>query len=317
MAVKGIDVSEFQTNVNWDKVKQDGIKFAIIRCGYGMDHTSQDDEEFEKNIKECERLNIPFGIYLMSYANTVEKARSEAQHILRLAKGHNPSLGLWYDVEDNATSGSVGKEALTNIINTFCGTVKNAGYKVGVYASLNWLDNKIEKQIKENFPIWVAQYNNKCQYDGKYVLWQYTSSGKVNGISGRVDMNYLYDESLLDGGEQPVEPVKPVENEEEKRIKELKTVLNKDFNCGLAVDGIIGPATTKAVMDHYLKYFIKGNFVKWTQTQLKRKSYDIGGYGIDSCYGRDTEKAIKKLQKDNNLIIDGCVGIATVKILIR
>lgn len=313
MSVKGIDVSEFQTNVNWDKVKQDGIKFAIIRCGYGMDYTSQDDAEFMNHIKECERLNIPFGIYLMSYANTVEKARSEAQHILRLTKGHNASLGLWYDVEDNNTSGSVNKETLTNIINTFCNTVKNAGYKVGVYASLNWLDNKIEKQIKENYPIWVAQYNNECQYEGEYVIWQYTLSGSINGISGKVDMNYLYDESLLDNNE--AEPV--VEDEETKRIRELQTALNKDFNSGLEVDGMIGPATTKAVMQHYLRYFTKGNFVKWTQIQLKRKNYDIGSYGIDSCYGRDTEKAIKKLQKDNNLIIDGCTGIDTVRLLVK
>lgn len=309
--LKGIDVSEWQGKIDWEKAKNH-IKFAIIRCGYGMNYTSQDDEEFERNIKECERLNIPFGIYLMSYANTVEKARSEAEHILRLSKGHNPSLGLWYDVEDNATSGSVGKEALTNIINTFCWTIKNAGYKVGVYASLNWLDNKIEKQIKENYPIWVAQYYSKCEYSGKYVLWQYSSSGKVNGISGNVDMNYLYNESLLDGSDEP-----NVENEETKRIKELQTALNKDFNCGLDVDGIIGPATTKAVMQHYLRYFTKGNFVKWTQTQLKRRGYDIGSYGIDNCYGRDTEKAIKKLQKDKNIIIDGCVGIETVNILVR
>lgn len=313
MAVKGIDVSEFQTNVNWDKVKQDGIKFAIIRCGYGMNNSSQDDIEFERNIKECERLNIPFGIYLISYANTIAKAKSEAEHVLRLVKGHNASLGLWYDIEDNKTSGKVSKKTLTNIINTFCNSIKGAGYKVGIYASLNWLDNKIEKQIKEDYPIWVAQYYSKCEYEGEYVIWQYTSSGVVDGITGNVDMNYLYDESLLDDNED--EPV--VEDKETKRIKELQIALNKDFNSGLEVDGMIGPATTEAVMQHYLRYFTNGNFVKWTQIQLKRKGYDIGSYGIDSCYGRDTEKAIKKLQKDNKAVIDGCTGIETVRLLVK
>ena len=122
-----------------------------------------------------------------------------------------------------------------------------------------------------------------------------------------------YDESLLDSGKDNT----VIESEETKRIKDLQTALNKDFNCGLAVDGIIGPLTTNAVMSHYLKYFTKGNFVKWTQTQLKRKGYDLGSYEIDSCYGRDTEKAIKKLQKDNNAIIDGCTGIETVKVLVK
>ena len=94
----------------------------------------------------------------MSYANTIEKARSEAEHTLRFLKGHKINLGVWYDIEDNNTSGKVSKEMLTNIINTYCNTIKNEGYYVGVYASVSWLKNKIERQIKNNFPIWVAQY---------------------------------------------------------------------------------------------------------------------------------------------------------------
>lgn len=316
MSVKGIDVSEFQGKIDWNKVKSDGIKYAILRCGFGMDITSQDDSYFRYNMEQCEKLGIPFGVYLFSYANTVEKARSEAQHTLRLIKGHKLSLGVWYDIEDNNTSGKVSKEMLTNIINTYCNTIKNEGYCVGVYCSVSWLDNKIESQIKNNYPIWVAQYYSKCEYTGKYVLWQYSSSGKVNGISGNTDMNYLYDESLLD--DESKEPVKPViEDEETKRIKELQKALNKDFNCNLVVDGIIGLATTKEIMNNYLKYYTKGNFVQWTQTQLERKDFDLGNYGIDGCYGRDTEKAIKNLQKKYNIIIDGCTGAETVKVLAK
>ena len=104
---------------------------------------------------------------------------------------------------------------------------------------------------------------------------------------------------------------------EKDRIKQLQTALNKDFNSNLNVDGIIGQATTKAIMKHYLKYFTTGNFVKWVQTQLKRKGYNIGVYSIDNKYGKDTETAVKKLQQDKRLTIDGCVGIETVKELIK
>ena len=194
MAIKGIDVSEFQGSIDWDKVKSDGIKFAILRVGFGSDITSQDDKYIERNIEECERIGIPYGVYLFSYANTVDKAKSEAEHTLRLIKNHKLAMGVWYDIEDNKTSGSVSKETLTNIINTFCNTIKNAGYDVGIYASLNWLNNKIEASVQKQYPIWVAQYYKECQYKGNYKIWQYTSKGKVDGISGNVDMNYFYGE---------------------------------------------------------------------------------------------------------------------------
>ena len=92
-----------------------------------MDISSQDDEYIERNIAECERIGMPYGVYLFSYANTVEKARSEAEHTLRIIKGHDIKMGVWYDIEDDDTSGSVSKEMLTNIINTYCNTIKNAG----------------------------------------------------------------------------------------------------------------------------------------------------------------------------------------------
>lgn len=312
MSKKGIDVSEFQGKIDWEKVKNSGVEFAILRCGYGMDFSNQDDVEYERNANECERLGIPYGVYLMSYANTVEKARSEAKHVLRLIEGRKISLGVWHDIEDNGTSGAINKETLTNIINTFCNTIKNAGYKVGVYANLNWLENKIEKTIKDNYDIWVAQYYSKCEYEGKYIMWQHTSSGKVNGISTNVDMNILYEDL-------PV--INNNDNNNSKTnnseiVKSLQKALNKDYNCGLDVDGIIGPLTTKAVNNNMVRNFTKGEFARWVQERLVSKGYKLNKFGIDGKYGNESEEAIKKLQKDTNILVDGIVGINTVNKLL-
>ena len=312
MSKKGIDVSEFQGKIDWEKVKNDGIEFAILRCGYGMDFSNQDDVEYERNANECERLGIPYGVYLMSYANTVEKARSEAEHVLRLIEGRKISLGVWYDIEDNGTSGAINKETLTNIINTFCNTIKNAGYKVGVYASLNWLENKIEKTIKDNYDIWVAQYYSKCEYEGKYIMWQHTSSGKVNGISTNVDMNILYEDL-------PV--INNNDNNNSKTnnseiVKSLQKALNKDYNCGLDVDGIIGPLTTKAVNNNMVRNFTVGEFAKWVQERLIAKGYSLNEFGVDGRYGNESEKKVKEFQANCGIDVDGIVGINTVNRLI-
>lgn len=312
MSVKGIDVSEFQGKIDWEKVKKDGIKFAILRCGYGMDFSNQDDVEYERNANECERLGIPYGVYLMSYANTVEKARSEAKHVLRLIEGRKISLGVWYDIEDNGTSGAINKETLTNIINTFCNTIKNAGHRVGVYASLNWLENKIERIIRDNYDIWVAQYYSKCEYEGKYIMWQHTSSGKVNGISTNVDMNILYEDL-------PV--INNNDNNNSKTnnseiVKSLQKALNKDYNCGLDVDGIIGPLTTKAVNNNMVRNFTVGEFAKWVQERLIAKGYSLNNFGVDGRYGNESEKKVKEFQANCGIDVDGIVGINTVNRLI-
>ena len=312
MSKKGIDVSEFQGKIDWEKVKNAGIEFAILRCGYGMDFSNQDDVEYERNANECERLGIPYGVYLMSYANIVEKARSEAKHVLRLIEGRKISLGVWYDIEDNGTSGAINKETLTNIINTFCNTIKNAGYKVGVYASLNWLENKIEKTIKDNYDIWVAQYYSKCEYEGKYIMWQHTSSGKVNGISTNVDMNILYEDL-------PV--INNNDNNNSKTnnseiVKSLQRALNKDYNCGLDVDGIIGPLTIKAVNNNMVRNFTVGEFAKWVQERLIAKGYSLNEFGVDGRYGNESEKKVKEFQANCGIDVDGIVGINTVNRLI-
>ena len=183
----GIDVSHHNGTIDWEKVKDSGVDFVIIRCGYGKDEKGQDDKPWSRNVSECERLGIPFGVYLYSYAKDTQSAQSEAQHVLRLINGHRLTYPVYYDMEDDSTLGS----DFASIATTFCNAMKNAGYPVGVYASLSWWNNYLTDSCFEGWYRWVAQYNNSCQYKGNYAMWQYTSKGSVSGITTDVDMNYL------------------------------------------------------------------------------------------------------------------------------
>ena len=183
----GIDVSHHNGTIDWEKVKAAGIDFAIIRCGYGRDERGQDDRQWYRNVSECERLGIPFGVYIYSYAKDTDGARSEAQHVLRLISGHNLAYPVYYDMEDNSTIGS----DFASIATTFCDTIKSAGYAVGVYASLSWWNTYLTAPCFVQWHRWVAQYNSMCKYTGEYAIWQYSLTGRVSGISTEVDMNYL------------------------------------------------------------------------------------------------------------------------------
>ena len=184
---KGIDVSEHNRNIDWEKVKAAGIDYAIIRCGYGDNYDNQDDKQWLRNVSECERLGIPYGVYIYSYAQNTDMAASEAQHVLRLISGHKLSYPVYFDMEDNSTLGS----DFGAIAQTFCSTIQNAGYAVGVYANLNWWNKYLTDTRFEQWHHWVAQYNIQCDYTGTYAMWQYSSKELVDGIDGPVDMNYL------------------------------------------------------------------------------------------------------------------------------
>ena len=189
--LKGIDVSKWQGKIDWEKVKAAGIEFAIIRCGYGKNTTSYDDTYWEYNVSECERLGIDYGVYLYSYATTTAEAASEAQHVLRLLKGHTPTYAVYLDMEDDSTI-SAGNTMLGKIAKTFCDTVSASGYDVGIYANKNWWTNYLTSSVFDNtsWSKWVAQYNSTCTYTGSYDMWQCTSTGSVNGITGNVDIDF-------------------------------------------------------------------------------------------------------------------------------
>lgn len=187
---KGIDVAVYQGNIDWKKVKKDGIEFAMIRCGYGREE-GQKDRCFEQNYKNAKAAGMPIGVYHYSYAKTVEHAKAEAKHCLSLIKGKQFEYPIAFDIED-ASQKNLGKKLISDIIRAFCETLENAGYYVVVYANLDWLKNRIDEDCKKRYDIWLAQWADKPTYTGQFGLWQYSSNGKVDGIDARVDMDIAY-----------------------------------------------------------------------------------------------------------------------------
>lgn len=190
----GIDVSVWQGTIDWASVSGSIVDYAIIRCGYGSDYSSQDDKQFKNNVRGCIDNGIPFGVYLYSYAKNVTVARSEAQHALRTLReaGVGPSnlaYPVYYDLEDKSQSNLSASE-LASIASAFCSAIEGAGYSAGVYANKNWWTNKLTSTTFSQWSKWVAQYNSTCTYSGQYDMWQCTSSGQIGGISGNVDVNF-------------------------------------------------------------------------------------------------------------------------------
>lgn len=185
MAKRIIDVSEHNGTIGWTAVKPN-IDGAVLRCGYGDNIKSQDDRQFARNLAECERLGIPHGVYLYSYARNETQAKSELAHILRLIQGHKFELPIYIDVEENGTQSFAARAC-----QIVCDGLKAKGFTAGVYASLSWWNSCLSKVTA--YPKWIAQWGSKCTYNGKYQMWQYTENGHVNGIAGAVDMNYFYE----------------------------------------------------------------------------------------------------------------------------
>lgn len=187
MAYKGIDVSKYQGEIDWQKVKADGVQFAIIRAGYGRE-LSQKDPYFEKNYEGAKAAGLSVGAYWYSYAESIEDAKTEAKTCLEIIKGKTFTMPIYYDVEENAQA-QKGKNFVTSVILAFADVVKQAGYTVGVYANTNWLTNYIDRDKLGNMSVWKADYREKYDTSIPCDIHQYSSAGKTNGINGRCDMN--------------------------------------------------------------------------------------------------------------------------------
>lgn len=198
MATKIIDISYAQKGVDFKKVKAAGFTGVIIRAGvtgYGSSHVMEKDDQFENHYKGAKAAGLHVGAYYYSGALTESFAEKEAKFFLSLIKGKTFDLPVYMDVEEAHSTTNMpglGKARLTAVVMKWCETVEKAGYFTGFYTMKSWCNVYLDMAKLSRFTFWLAHYTTKTSYNGSYAIWQYSSTGKVNGISGNVDMNYCY-----------------------------------------------------------------------------------------------------------------------------
>lgn len=223
---KGIDVSYAQGVIDWDKVKASGkVDFAILRAGYGKE-SSQVDDQFERNYSECKRLNIPCGAYWYSYATTANEAVQEATVCLETLAGKTFEYPVAFDIEEQRSLVNASELCLA-----FCSELEKAGYYTAIYSFKSALENNINTAVKAKYDVLLSHVNvAKSSYTGNYGLWQYSWVGKIDGVSGDVDLDYAYKkypEIIKSAGlngfiaAEPIEPTKPDNTAEPNTLEQI------------------------------------------------------------------------------------------------
>lgn len=280
MKIKGIDVSYHQGIINWNKVKQAGIEFAIIRIGYGK-YDFQKDKQFENNYKNAKSNGIKVGVYHYSYAVNVDEAKKEADLVIKWLDDRQLDLPVYFDIEDKSQA-SLSTNLRTEMAKSFCEKIENAGYWAGIYANKNWLENKLDMNFLKDYTVWLAQWTNSATYKGSYALWQYTSNGTVDGIGGRVDMNYQVKEL---GGKIGTTSSNNKKSNEEVAGEVIKGKWgngqdrkNKLTNAGYdyeAIQNIVNQKLSKKSNEEVANEVIKG---KWGNGAERKKRLEEAGY---------------------------------------
>lgn len=189
--MNGIDVSQHNGIIDWDKVKASGkVDFVILRCGFGREHSRQIDRTFERNYAECKRVGLPVGVYHYSYADSAADAEKEAEFCLKLISGKQLEFPVWFDVEERS---HVLRGNCDDLVKAFCGRLEAAGYYAGVYSFDSFFASNLSADITRRYAAWSARVGNikptACKNVG---MWQHSWRGSIPGISGDVDTNISY-----------------------------------------------------------------------------------------------------------------------------
>ena len=324
-----IDISTWQTNIDFEKVKASGVTAVIIRAGF----STVRDNQFENHYAGAKAAGLKIGAYWYSYAYNTYEAEQEAKACAKILSGKSFDLPIYYDMEESGQM-PLGMTTLTNIAVKFLDTLKSSGYRTGIYSSPSWFSSCLNYDLlKSRYSIWLAHWAGS--HSRACDIWQY-GVGKVNGVNGDCDCNIIenisvvsgYSGSSKTGGLSAVKEVQQwlntkfgcniaadgiYGNETRKAlVKALQSQLNNQYKANLEVDGIYGACTALAVQN--LKNGSKGDYVKLLQGFLICRGYDTGGF--DGIFGVKTESAVRDFQKYSGLYRDGIAGGATFGALV-
>lgn len=189
MTKKGIDVSVWQNNIDWARVKAFGTEFAMIRASYS---TQGADRKFQQNIEGALRAGMPCGVYLYTLATTPQQARDEANFLLELIHPYQLEYPVAFDIEEPTIYGKMSSNDMTAIVKAFFDEMHTAEYYATLYSSVSMLNNKLNNSVIAKYDVWAAQWSDKCTSILPFGMWQYSAKGRVDGITGDVDLNYAY-----------------------------------------------------------------------------------------------------------------------------
>lgn len=230
MAVRGIDVSSWQGNIDFNKVKASGIDFVIIRAGYG---TSGRDKWFQENYRKAKAAGLHVGAYWYSYAGGFQEAEREADMFISLLKGKQFDYPVYFDMEEKSQLNE-GRDFCSGLIRAFCNRMEEAGYFAGFYTSASYARSVVTDEVRKRYSFWCAEWGRSCSYEGSCGVWQKNSNGSVPGISGRVDEDISYKDFpsvIVSGGFNGYSKASaPVEKKSVDEIAE--EVLNGDWGSG-------------------------------------------------------------------------------------
>lgn len=237
LSKKGIDVSTWQKDINWQAVKDSGIEFVMVRSGYGRGGENQIDDKFKNNINGAQGVGLNVGAYHYSYAESVDDAVTEAEFCLSIIKGYKFTYPIAFDIEDDSMK-NLSKRELTDICKAFCNRIEQEGYYASIYTNIDWLNNYLYKdELLNRYDLWLAQWEAESpSFDCG--IWQYSSSGSINGINGNVDLNISYKDypSIINGLSSDSKDSSSMQDDTSSNLFEYYTVKTGDTLSKIASD---------------------------------------------------------------------------------